>query len=168
MHYGYWLDGLAVEPMNLPKAQAAYTDFLMDAMLSRVRSILDVACGAGHNALRLLERRYQVDCVSPNGYLTRIAKRRLGERAGFFECRIEDLQTDQRYDLVLFSESLLFMPLGLAPGKAPSLLNAGGHILIADIFRLPAEDQSPIGGGPHLTMFEELCMKWCNRCEGSG
>jgi len=155
LDYGYWPDDLALELMNLPKAQAAYTELLMAAIPAGVRSILDVGCGAGNTALKLVEKGYRVDCVSPNGYLSDVAKEQLGDRAGFFECRVEDLATDRRYDLILFSESLLFMSLEVALGKALALLNPGGHILITDIFRILAEGESPIGGGQRLPVFRE-------------
>lgn len=98
LHYGYWPDDLAVELANIPEAQAAYTDFLSAAIPDGVKTILDVGCGAGNNALRLLEKGYQVDCVSPNGYLSEVSKQRLGDRVRFFECGIEKLETDRRYD----------------------------------------------------------------------
>lgn len=159
LHYGYWPDDLAVELANIPEAQAAYTDFLSAAIPDGVKTILDVGCGAGNNALRLLEKGYQVDCVSPNGYLTEVSKQRLGDRVRFFECGIEKLETDRRYDLILFSESLLFMPLEAALRKALSLLNAGGYILITDLFKLPSEDKSPIGGGQRLSFFRETVAR---------
>jgi SAM-dependent methyltransferase len=159
LHYGYWPDDLAVEWVNFPQAQAAYTEFLVGAIPPSVKTILDVGCGAGNNALRLVEKGYLVDCVSPNGYLTEVAKQRLEGRAQVFECRIEELETDRRYDLILFSESLLFMPLEAALDKALALLNPGGDILITDVFKLPAEGKSPIGGGHRLPVFREVLAR---------
>lgn len=159
LHYGFWSDGLAVEPTNFPKAQAAYTEFLISQIPVAVHSILDVGCGAGNTAIKLLDQGYQVDCVSPNSFLTEVAKQRLGKRVGFFECRMEDLETARRYDLILFSESLLFMTLEIALRKALALLNPVGHILIIDIFKLPAEGKSPIGGGQRLPFFQETTAR---------
>ncbi|MGH8531447.1 MAG: class I SAM-dependent methyltransferase [Gammaproteobacteria bacterium] len=159
LHYGYWPDGLAVEPANFTKAQAAYTEFLIAAIPAGTKAILDVGCGAGNNALRLLEHGYRVSCVSPNGHLNEVAKRQLGNRVPFFECGIEDLATERRYDLVLFSESLLFMPMTTALDKALALLNPGGYILITDLFKLPAESKSPIGGGQRLSGFRETLAR---------
>jgi SAM-dependent methyltransferase len=159
LHYGYWTDDLAVEWVNLPQAQAAYTEFLVAAIPPSVKTILDVGCGAGNNALRLVEKGYLVDCVSPNGYLTEAAKQRLSGQAEVFECRIDELETDRRYDLILFSESLLFMPLEAALDKALALLNPGGDILITDVFKLPAEGKSPIGSGHRLPVFREVLAR---------
>jgi len=160
LHYGYWPEGLPVTMRNLAAAQANYTDLIIANIPAGVRSILDVGCGAGNNARKLLDRGYQVDCVSPNGYLTSVAKQVLADRATVFETRFQELETDRRYDLVLFSESLLFIkPLDVAFGKALRLLNPGGHVLITDIFRIPAEGASPIGGGHQLAVFRETIAR---------
>jgi SAM-dependent methyltransferase len=160
LHYGYWPQGLAREPQNLAQAQANYTDFLMSHIPPGVKSVLDVGCGAGNTARKLLERGFTVDCVSPNGVLTSVAKQVLAGRGDIFETRFQDLQTERRYDLILFSESLLFIPLEEAFTKALALLNPGGHVLITDIFRVPAEGKSPIGGGHELPRFRETIARF--------
>src|SRR4249920_563305 len=128
LHYGYWTDDLTIEMANVAKAQAQYSDFLMSHIPEGVKSILDVGCGAGNTARKLLDRGYQVDCVSPNSFLTSVAQETLGNRATFFKCRFEDLQTDRRYDLLFFSESFLFMRLDEAIATALQLLRPGGYI----------------------------------------
>jgi SAM-dependent methyltransferase len=160
LHYGYWPEGLAVEARNLFLAQAQYTELLMQHIPAGVRSILDVGCGAGNTARKLLDRGYQVDCVSPNGVLSGVAKAVLAGRATIFESRFQDVTTDRRYDLILFSESLLFIPLDEAFTKALALLHPQGHVLITDIFRVPAEGKSPIGGGHELPRFRETVARF--------
>jgi len=160
LHYGYWPDGLPPVPQNLAQAQANYTDFLMSHIPAGVKSVLDVGCGAGNTARKLLERGFTVDCVSPNGVLTSVAKQVLQGRGDIFETRFQDLATTRRYDVILFSESLLFIPLEEAFTKALSLLNPGGYVLITDIFRVPAEGKSPIGGGHELPRFRETIARF--------
>jgi len=160
LHYGYWPEELPRVPQNLAQAQANYTDFLMSHIPAGVKSVLDVGCGAGNTARKLLERGFTVDCVSPNGVLSGVAKQVLQGRGDIFETRFQDLQTERRYDLILFSESLLFIPLEQAFTKALSLLNPGGHVLITDIFRVPAEGKSPIGGGHELARFRETIARF--------
>jgi SAM-dependent methyltransferase len=160
LHYGFWPAGLSVEPRHLAEAQAHYTEFLISHIPTQVRTILDVGCGVGTTARKLLERGYQVDCVSPNSVLTGVAREALAGRATIFETRFQDLQTDRRYDLILFSESLLFIPLDQGLSKALSLLTPGGHVLITDIFRVPAEGKSPIGGGHQLPVFREAIARF--------
>jgi SAM-dependent methyltransferase len=160
LHYGYWPDDLPVEMQNLAKAQANYTELLISKIPKGVKTILDVGCGVGNTARKLLDRGYQVDCVSPNGFLTSVAIQMLTGRAKVFESTFQEFTTDKRYDLILFSESLLFIrPLEDAFAKALSLLNSGGHILITDIFQLPMEGKPPIGGGHHITDFRSTIAR---------
>jgi SAM-dependent methyltransferase len=160
LHYGYWPDDLPLVATNLPVAQAKYTEFLMSQMPGGVRSILDVGCGAGTTARKLLDKGYTVDCVSPNGPLSGYVRQQVGDRVTLFETNFEDMNTTRRYDLLLFSESLLFMRLSDAMTKALELLNPGGYVLICDIFRVPAEGKSPIGGGHQLPVFRETLARF--------
>jgi len=159
LHYGYWPIDLPPRPQHLALAQARYTDFLMQHIPSDVRTVLDVGCGAGNTARKLLERGYQVDCVSPNGVLTDVARSVLHGRGRIYETMFQELATDRQYDLILFSESLLFIPLEQAFAKALDLLPPNGHVLITDIFRVPAEGRSPIGGGHELPRFREAIAR---------
>jgi 2-polyprenyl-3-methyl-5-hydroxy-6-metoxy-1,4-benzoquinol methylase len=126
LHYGYWPPDLPPVPQHLSVAQAAYTDVVMSYIPKSARSVLDVGCGAGNTARKLLEGGYQVDGVSPNSFLTAVARQVLGDRAAIFETKFQDLVTERRYDVVLFSESLLFMPREQAFAKALQLLHPGG------------------------------------------
>jgi SAM-dependent methyltransferase len=156
LHYGYWTDDLELTPQNLARAQARYTDELIADIPPDVRSILDVGCGAGNTARKLLERGYEVDCVSPNAWLTAEARRVLPTRARVFESKFENVPLDRTYDLILFSESFLFMKAEQALAKAESALRPGGYILISDIFKIPADEKSPIGGGQDLRRYRAL------------
>lgn len=153
LHYGYWTKGLAVELANLPAAQKNYTDFLIFNIPDGVKSILDVGCGMGHTAQILTEAGYAVDCVSPSAFLAQQARTLLQGKCEIFECFYEHLQTDKRYDLVLFSESFQYINPQEAIEKTLSLLNPGGYMLICDIFKLDVEGKSPIAGGHNLTQF---------------
>lgn len=156
LHYGYWTDDLPVDLHNLPKAQAQYTDVLISQIPEGVKSILDVGCGGGNTARKLLDRGYQVDCVSPNIHLTKIAREVLGDRAQVFESRFEDLQTDRTYDLILFSESFLFIRPEPGLQQAMQLLNEGGHLLMTDVFKIVPDGQGAIGGGHQLQTFYNI------------
>jgi SAM-dependent methyltransferase len=159
LHYGYWPIDLPPRPQHLALAQARYTDFLIAHIPADVRTVLDVGCGAGNTARKLLDRGYQVDGVSPNGVLTEVARAAFAGRGQIYETRFQDLDTERRYDLILFSESLLFIPLEQAFAKALDLLTPRGHVLITDIFRVPAEGKSPIGGGHELPKFREAIAR---------
>src|SRR5580765_4169894 len=62
LHYGYWPADLAREPQNFSAAQAAYTNLLISHIPPQATSVLDVGCGAGNMARKLLDRGYRVDC----------------------------------------------------------------------------------------------------------
>lgn len=156
LHYGYWTPDLALTPQNLPVAQARYTDKLMADIPEGVRTILDVGCGAGNTAKKLLDRGYDVVCLSPNAWLNDEAQKAVGHRATVHLSRFEDFTLDRKFDLILFSESFLFMKAEVALAKAESMLNPGGYILISDIFRVPSDEKSPIGGGQDIRRYQSM------------
>ena len=156
LHYGFWPGGLAVTPLNLPTAQARYTEELIGDIPQGVRSILDVGCGAGKTAEVLLDRGYSVEGVSPNAWLTAEARRRLGARAVVHQSRFEELTVSGPYDLLLFSESLLFMGAPRALARAAALTEPGGYLLVADVFRRTGSGKGPIGGGQDWSRFEAV------------
>jgi SAM-dependent methyltransferase len=156
LHYGYWTEDLELTAVNLPRAQARYTEELFGDIPDGVRSVLDVGCGAGNTARKLLDLGYEVDGLSPNAWLNEQAERAVAGRARIFLSKFEDFRPDRTYDLILFSESFLFMKAEAALARAAEALVPGGHILISDIFRVPAEEASPIGGGQDIRRFRAL------------
>lgn len=149
MHFGYW-DGLEPKFSNLKKAQETYVEQLRKLIPAGVKSILEVGCGSGEFAKGLLASGYRVDVVSPPCIMTSLAKEKLKGSVAFNECLFEDMETDKRYDLVLFSESFQFVNLETAIVKAA---RCGRYILIADVFRKDTTDKSPIGGGHRYSDF---------------
>ena len=156
LHYGYWTEDLELIPTNIPRAQARYTEELIRDIPAGVRSVLDVGCGAGNTARKLLDLGYEVDCLSPNPWLNAQAERAVAGRARVFLSKFEHFEADRAYDLILFSESFLFMKAEQALVKAAALLAPDGSILISDIFKLPADERSPIGGGQDIRKYRAL------------
>ncbi len=156
LHYGYWTDDLPITPENLPVAQARYTEELMHDIPDGVKSILDVGCGAGNTARKLLDLGYEVVCLSPNPWLNVEAQAAVGGRAKVHLSTFEEFRLDQKFDLILFSESFLFMKPDVALARAEAMLNPGGYVLIADIFRASPDGTSPIGGGQDLRHYQAL------------
>jgi SAM-dependent methyltransferase len=153
LHYGFWQPGAVVDVHHLSEAQARFSEFLLSHIPVGTNTILDVGCGTGSVARRLIERGHRVDCVSPGPFLTPVAQERLGDTAGFFHCRFEELETASRYDVVLFCESLQYVDLQKSLRRAVALLNPGGYLVIADFFRTGAKGRSPMAGGHLLTEF---------------
>lgn len=160
LHYGYWTDDLAVETTNVYRAQENYADFIVSHIPESTKTILDVGCGAGKFAEKLLDLGYEVDCVSPSPNLTRHVRNFVGNRCEIFECGYEAVETDKTYDMVLFSESFQYIPLSDSFSQTMRFLKPGGHMLICDFFRRDdAEGTSPIGGGHGLKDFYEIAAK---------
>ena len=160
LHYGYWPKDLEVDISNLWIAQENYTNFLNSHIPQRVEKILDVGCGTGHVARKLVDAGYHVDCVSPSPFFAKQTRDLLGNESEVFESYYEQLQTENRYDLILFSESFQYIPPEKAIEKTLGLLNSGGYLLISDIFRINIEEKSPVSGGHSLNQFFSIISKY--------
>jgi SAM-dependent methyltransferase len=145
-----------VDIANISSAQENYTAFLISHIPKGAKKILDVGCGTGEIAGRLVDMGCQVDCVSPSPFLSEQARKLLPKSSHIYECFYEDLQTENRYDLILFSESFQYINPQQAIKKTISLLNNTGYILICDIFKKDTPEKSPLPGGHRLTMFYNI------------
>ncbi len=160
LHYGYWIDDLEVNTNNVYQAQKNYAEYIISQIPEGTKSILDVGCGAGKFAGELIDLGYKVDCVSPSPNLTKHVRRLVGDRCEIFECGYEELKTDKKYDLVLFSESFQYIPVNQALPQSLEFLNENGHILICDFFSKDVDGTSPIGGGHNLKKYYETVAKF--------
>jgi SAM-dependent methyltransferase len=162
LHYGYWQNGLKVEIASLRTAQENYTNFLLSQIPQGIKTILDVGCGQGCTAKKLIEAGYEVDGVSPSPFLAEKSRSLLGNQSTIFECTYEQLETDRRYDLVLFSESFQYIRPEDAIEKTLGLLNEGGYILISDIFKtIPnGSGERMLSGGHYLNTFYEIISRY--------
>lgn len=159
LHYGYWANGLELKFQNLPAAQEKYTEFLLSHIPPGVNSVLDVGCGAGVTAEKLLERGCEVECVAPQTALLDCARQRLGDRAKVHAARFQDFEPSRKFDLVLFSESFQYVPFEQALPHALRFLDDGGYVLICDFFKVQGKKGSPIGGGHKLHEFIKQAAK---------
>ncbi len=160
LHYGYWTQDLPVTFGNFVKAQENHSDLIISHLPKSVRSILDVGCGAGVLAKKLLSRGFSVECISPYSVLSDHAKENLEGKAVLHECYFEDFNTDKTFDLILFSESFQYVDLEKSINLITSLLNKNGSLLICDFFKTEAAGKSPIGGGHRLTRFLETISRY--------
>jgi SAM-dependent methyltransferase len=160
LHYGYFKDNLEADISNLKQAQDNYAELIFSHIPEGVKTILDVGCGSGKTAQQLLARGYLVDCVSPGQILTAYAREMLGDSVNFFQCKFEDIVTDKKYDLVLFSESFQYIPMNKGIPGALKLLNPGGYIIVCDFFHTDKEGRSKLGGGHDYETWLELKAKF--------
>ncbi|MCK4666076.1 methyltransferase domain-containing protein [Candidatus Dependentiae bacterium] len=157
LHYGYWTEDMELDISNMVKAQAKYSEQLISHIPEGVKTILDVGGGAGMTTKRLLEKGYKVDCLTPSPDLAAAARKNIGKGSDVFETKFEDLKTDKKYDLILFSESFQYIPTRYSIPKSLKILNKNGYILISDFFKTGAPGQkSALSGGHTLSKFLEF------------
>jgi SAM-dependent methyltransferase len=156
LHYGYWPDELEVDIANLRSAQQEYVRFLLSHIPEGIKTILDVGCGAGRIAQKLLSMGYEVDCVSPSVFLTEQTRDIIGQQSEIFECNYEELETEKQYDLILFVESFQYIDLHKAVANTSRFLNADGYMLICDVFKKVEEAKQRQRGGHQLNRFFRL------------
>ena len=155
LHYGLWQDDLEVCIQNLPQAQKRYSDFLVSHIPDGVKRVLDVGCGAGGVATELLARGYQVEGVSPSPLLSEAARQQAGADFKIHQGRFEDVsfEDDEKFDLVMFSESFQYIDLDTVLLDAQQRLRPGGYVLICDFFKTNEPGRSVIGGGHPIDKF---------------
>lgn len=157
LHYGLW-DGLELCAANLGPAQEAYTEKLFQLLPNRPLKILDIGGGSGLTAQKLIERGHDVDIIVPSDYLAERCKEN-SPTATLHKLRFEDFQSDQTFDLCLFSESFQYIPMDVSLPRCAELLHDDGLLIIADCFRKPAyfrpDRTSRVGGGHPLEAFKE-------------
>jgi len=147
LHYGYFSNNLEADITNLNEAQKRYTELIFSCIPEGVETILDVGCGSGKIAYELTKKGYQVDCVSPNILLNKFAVELLSDNGNVYNTKFESYETDNRYDLILFSESFQYIPINQSIPLALKFMNKGGYILLGDFFRRDISGKHPIGGG---------------------
>ena len=158
LHYGLW-DGLDVTAGNLRAAQDAYTTKLFKLLPKGKLRILDIGGGAGETARKLLELGHSVDIVVPSAFLAQRCREN-APAATVHECMFEDLKTDQKFDLCLFSESFQYIPVEIALTKSAEYLTETGEIIVSDCFRSEGFQRhavgATVGGGHHIGAFRTL------------
>jgi len=161
LHYGFWQKDLDVCVQNLPEAQRRYSNFLLSHIPGSVNRILDVGCGAGGLARELMTRGYHVEGVSPNPLLSEVAQQLAGDDFKIHHGLFEDVSfsADEKFDLVMFSESFQYINLHKGLEYARRLLNRGGFVLISDFFKKDVAGRSPIGGGHSFDKFMSVLQE---------
>jgi len=160
LHYGYWTKDLEVDITNVHIAQENYAHFLISHIPADTKNILDVGCGTGQIAKKLILMGYKVDCVSPSHFLAERARELLGNSSHVFECSYERLQTENRYDVILFGESFQYIDIEEGIRKTVGFLNSDGYMLICDIFRKKNVGKSNMSGGHPLEMFYRIVSEY--------
>ena len=160
LHYGYWPNKKKANIQNLAEAQKAHSQFIIDHIPNRTKSILDVGSGSGNLALKLLNLGYAIDCVIPSEFLAEQVTAKLNDRSSIYICGFEKVNDSKKYDLILFSESFQYVKLGESLNKIVKILNSSGHLLICDFFHRDVPGKSPMGGGHKWKGFQEIMANY--------
>ena len=160
LHYGYWPDDLAIIPENVRKAQDLHSKLIIDSIPANVETILDVGSGSGGLAENLINKGYKVHCVSPSEYLADAIEEKLGDKVKVFRSTCQDLELEQQYDLVVFSESFQYVQVNQAIEKSIEALKPNNHLLICDFFRQPGTGRRPLGGGHGWDWFQNALKEY--------
>jgi SAM-dependent methyltransferase len=149
LHYGLW-DGEPLTLEGMAAAQERYAEHLAASIPEGVATILDVGCGTGAFSAELERRGYRMEGLSPDPHQQRLYAERVGEP--FHLARFQDFAPEKTYDLVMMSEVAQYIWL---PKFFPAVRRAaaGGHLLLADYFRIAAGGELLPGSGHPLETF---------------
>jgi len=163
LHYGYW-EPLPTSPdiltlAQMRVAQQAYTDHLMAFIPAGIKTILDVGCGIGGNAAYLLSQGFAVEGLAPDPMQQAEFLQRTDGQAPFHLTNFEDFKTQERFDLLLFSESSQYLSAkDLAQGST-QCLHTDGYLLVADMFRKTADYSEGIFSNCQVVTELEAALK---------
>ncbi len=150
LHLGYWKEGEELTMKNLRLAQERYLDHLISFIPSGTAKILDAGCGVGGNTLRLMKKGYQVVALSPDSYQRRVFEKNTQGKVTFYLSTFEEFKSQEKFDLVLMSESCQYINIEKGLKKCREVLRPGGYLLVADYFKVKRlklnEKDIPIGG----------------------
>ena len=151
LQYGLWQgDPLTLD--GLKAAQDRYAETLHSWIPAGVKTVLDIGCGTGASAARLLEQGYDVEGLSPDPYQKQLVERRTG--MPFHLVRLQEFEPPKIYDLAMMSESAQYIWLDVFFPNALKVA-AGGYLLIADYFVITDEKLPERSGHPLDTFLEQ-------------
>ena len=147
LHYGYWEEKEKLDLESIRRAQQRYTDTLLEMIPADVHEILDIGCGIGDNARALAGRGYRVTAISPDKVHANYFENADPNHVRFFNTAIENFTPDQKFDLVLMSESQGYFAMDMGFSQSTRCLRPGGYLLVSGIFK---QDNSSGFRGSHI------------------
>jgi MPBQ/MSBQ methyltransferase len=138
LHQGFWEKGQPVTLDEVSKAQMNYTIKLIDMFPKEVETVLDVGAGIGDNAIYMAEKGMKVTCISPSPSQEQYFKENIlpdYESISFIRTRFEDFEIDEKFDVVLMSESSNYFPVEYGLDQTIRYLKDGGYLVVGSHFR---------------------------------
>jgi SAM-dependent methyltransferase len=144
LHYGYWDGpriGKGIDLEQMARAQTRFTERLLEFVPPNVKHVLDVGAGIGDNARALARAGHRVMAISPDANHARYFAEIEEPNVSFRQSSFEAFESEERFDLVLFSESHRYFDRRFGLRRAAELLRPGGHLLVSGMF--PNEQKAP-------------------------
>jgi len=135
LHYGYWAPDELLTIDNFLGAQVRYTETLLTLIPDGVRTILDVGCGIGDVSLSLAKNGFKVTAISPDKNHQRYFDEYDHNDLKFIETKFESFRTDERFDLILMSESQNYFDMNIGFEQCTKMLVENGYLLVSGNFR---------------------------------
>lgn len=147
LHYGYFENVENISLESLRHAQEVYTEKLLSKIPPGVKTILDVGCGTGEIARKLVEMGYDVVCVAPDPYLIERTLAHTDNGVTTYTDLYENLTElePESVDLILMSESCQYIKPDPGWDQNKRILKPGGYLLVCDFFKIREIDD------PHMS-----------------
>lgn len=158
LHYGYFddpeIDPKEISIADFERAQEQYAEQLLKWVDPQIHHrVLDAGCGMGGLTHQLLKRGFEVTALTPNDHQFAHIRQAYPDARAWHE-RYEACPTADRFDAIIHSESLQYIPLDDAFEKSHSLLNKSGLWIISDYFN--RVDDPEHTSGHSMTEFDNL------------
>ena len=156
LHFGMWDQGAELNLKNFQKAQENYAQTLIGLVPQGVKSILDVGCGVGGNAIAFTKAGFSVESLSPDPYQQELFIKNTSGKINFYLTTLEDYKTEKKYDMLLLSESVQYIPEKDIFIRANELLKPNGYIITSDYYKYDASrNEQNLPGHPLKDFLDE-------------
>lgn len=132
LHYGLWEADEELTLANLKTAQDRYQQAIIDLLPPAPARILDVGCGTGELSKTLKALGYAVEGLSPDINHVSSYAEKVG--APFHHCMFEDFEPQDRFDVVIMSESCQYISLGKLFPVLHAAMRENGVWVVVDYF----------------------------------
>ncbi len=156
LHYGYFDSTTPPLLENINKAQNTYVEKLLEVIPNSVKTILDVGCGTGGVAKKLVDKGYDVTCIAPDPYLVEKTLENTSGKVKTYTDLYENIEdfAPESFDLILMSESCQYIKPDPGWEQNKKILKKGGYYLVADFFRIrPIDNPTMSKAGQPLEDF---------------